>query len=752
MKIFIILISFIINAYSEPIERVSLQLDWKIQFENAGFIMAKEKGFYKEAGLNLDILEYKNNIDIVSNVLSLSANYGIYQSNLSVQEGKLKPIVILATYLQKSPLILISHTNIKNPQELLNKKIMITDNELKYSSIGLFLNHYNITKDNSKIVDHSFNLDAFINKDIDIMSAFTSNQLYELNKKNIPYYIIEPSDYGFNMSAANLFTSKEEILNHPERTKKFIEASNKGFEYALKNIDETINILISKYSVKKSRDALVFEANELKKLMMLDFFKIGEINTELTKLTFRQLKKSGFIDKNEELGDFTFDDIVKNIDKTFYLTNEEKEYLQKKGVIKACVDPEWYPFEAIKHGEYIGIASDVMKHFSQKIGIPIEAQIVSSWQESIELAKNKKCDIFSLATSTPARREYMNFTSPYLNLPIVVATTNDKIFIDQFSDLKGKKIAAVSGYSIVEIIKSKYPFVDIVEVNSIKDGLDMVMSGRAYGYIDNLVSVSSYIQKNYSGLLKVSARLNQNLYFSVGTRKDEKILLDIFEKAIPTLKEDNLQTIYNKWISVIEEVSYFNKSLLTKIFLAAFFIVLVFLYREYILTKYNKKLKKLSNTDKLTGLCNRLFTDDKLEEEYKKIKQDTAYSCCVILIDIDFFKKTNDTYGHQIGDKVLINLSDILRANTRDSDIVSRWGGEEFLIILPDTTIENAIIACENLRQKVQNTNFETTKITISLGVGELNSQRSIVESISLIDKALYNSKLAGRNRVSIAS
>lgn len=750
MKIFIILISFIINAYSEANQKVSLQLDWKMQFENAGFIMAKEKGFYKEAGLDVDILEYKSNIDIVSNVLNSSSNYGIYQSNLSIQERKLKPIVILATYLQKSPLVFISHTNIKKPQELLNKKIMITDNELKYSSLGLFLNHYNINKTNSKIIEHSFNLDAFINKEVDIMSAFTSNQLYELHKKNIPYYIIEPFDYGFNMSAANLFTSKEEILNHPQRTKKFIEASNKGWEYALKNVDETINILISKYSVKKSKDALAFEASELKKLMMLDFFKIGEINSELTKLTFRQLKKSGFIDKNEELGDFTFDDVVKKIDKTFYLTSQEKEYLQKKGVIKACVDPEWYPFEAIKNGEYIGIASDVMRHFSQKIGIPIEAQIVSSWQESIELAKNKKCDIFSLATSTPARAEYMNFTSPYLNLPIVVVTTNDKVFIDQFSDIKDKKIAAVSGYSIIEILKSKYPSVNIIEVNSIKDGLDMVMSGRAYGYIDNLISVSSYIQKNYSGLLKVSARLNQNLYFSIGTRKDEKILLDIFEKVIPTITEDKLQAIYNKWISVIEEVSYFNKSLLIKIFIASLLIILVFLYREYILKKYNKELKKLSNTDKLTGLYNRLFTDDRLEEEYKKINQDTTYNCCVILIDIDFFKKINDTYSHQVGDKVLIKLSDILKANTRDSDVVSRWGGEEFLIILPNTTIDKATIACENLRQKVQNANFETIKITISLGVGELKNNQTIFESISLIDKALYNSKSNGRNRVSI--
>lgn len=748
MKIALLTLLFALSLCAQDLERISLQLDWKFQFENVGFIMAQEKGFYEEAGLDVAILEYEGGEDIIDSVLKQKANYGIYHSSIFIEDGKVKPIILLATYLQQSPLIFVSHTLIKEPKEMIGKTIMGTSNELKYSPLGLMLKHYNITKENSAIQEHTFDINTFIDKKVDIMSAFTSNQLFELDRRGVKYHIVKPIDFGFNMSASNLFASKKEIEEHPQRTKRFIEASNRGWEYAIKHIDESIEVLQKKYGVVKSKEALLYEAYEIKRLMNLDFFKIGEINKELTELAFRQLKRSGFVDAREELHRFSFDDVLKNIQGDFDLNDEERAYLQTKGKIRACVDPEWYPFEMIRDGKYVGIAADVMQHFANKLGIPIEHVNVSNWQESVINAQRRECDIFSLATETPTRKLYMNFTQPYLHLPVVVVTDNTKPFTDSIAELRGKKIAAVKGYSIIEILHSKHPFIEVVEVKTIKEGLDMVMRGEAYGYIDNLMVVSSYIQKEYTGLLKVSARLGENLAFSVGVRNDEPLLLDIFNKVIPTLNDEKRQSIYNRWVSVVEEVSYFNKSMLLKAFGALLLLITFFLYREYLLRKYNKKLMQLSITDKLTELYNRLKTDEVLEDEHKKVRRFNGYKTAVAILDVDFFKHVNDTYGHQAGDNILKELAQILKKNTREIDTLGRWGGEEFMIIFPNTSLQDAQKACENLREKIEQYHFYKTAVTASFGVGQLEANRSIFESISLIDEALYQAKESGRNRV----
>lgn len=571
-------------------------------------------------------------------------------------------------------MVFIAQKGITHPNQMVNKTIMGTKTELKYSALGLMLKHYNISTDNANIVEQTFDLNDFINKKVDIMSAFRSNQLFELQERNISFEIIEPFDYGFNMSAGNLFSSREEIIAHPKRTQAFIDATNKGWEYAIENSDEIIDILIEKYKVNKSKKALEFEAQEIKKLMMLDFFKIGEINSELTKLAFRQLKKAELLNDEEILHNFVFSEFIKTVNTDFSLTDEEMIYLKNKKYITMCVDPLWYPFESIEDNKHVGIAADVMKNFEKKLNMPIKYLDVKTWQESVDLAKQRACDIFSFVSKSPSRNEYMDFTTPYLNLPIVIATTNDKLFVDDIINLKGKKIAAVEGYSIIEKIKSKYPYLEIVEVKSIKEGLDLVLQGKVYGYIDNLMFISSSIQKDYTGILKVSLRLNESLAFSVATRNDEPILNDIFEKLVLSLDEQDIQTIFNRWASTIEEVSSLNKDNIIKI--SGFFILIIagFLYRQYLLKRYNKELLKLSTTDTLTGLNNRLKTDKKLEEENKKVSRYNTYSCTILLIDIDFFKLINDNFGHTAGDKVLEEIAIIFKNSIRDIDVVGRWG------------------------------------------------------------------------------
>jgi diguanylate cyclase (GGDEF)-like protein len=160
-------------------------------------------------------------------------------------------------------------------------------------------------------------------------------------------------------------------------------------------------------------------------------------------------------------------------------------------------------------------------------------------------------------------------------------------------------------------------------------------------------------------------------------------------------------------------------------------------------------LEKLSVTDQLTGLRNRRYFDDHFAIERKRAKRYNK-ALSLIMIDIDNFKKINDAYGHQVGDSVLQAFSNLLQENVRPSDTISRWGGEEFIILLPSTSSENAIVVAQKIQSAVNLYHFsEVGNLTASFGVSNVEpNSNSNRDSVNQADQALYEAKKQGRNRV----
>jgi len=729
-----------------PVEKVSLLLNWKFQYEFAGFIMAKEKGFYRDAGLDVELHEYEENTDIIDSVLSQQYNYGLYNSSISIKDGKVEPTVLMATYFQQSPLILVTSKKIKHPKDLTGKTVMLSNNEAKYSSLALLLDHFYLNDKNTTFVPHSFNTDAFISGKVDAMSVFKSNEIHDLDKKSIEYNIIDPSNYGFSMSAVNLLTSITEASKHPERTKKFIHASNKGWAYALAHTDETIRLIRQHYAKHKSIEALEFEAEITKEMMLLSFFRIGEVNTELSQRMLKQLKFSGLVDTNQTLKNTLFTDVLNSFSKNTMLTPQQIEYLNHKKSITMCVDPDWMPFEKISEGKHIGIANDVINHFNKQLPIPIKLVPTNSWQESISLAKSRQCDIFSLATETPDRLTYMDFTQPYMEVPVVIATKMDTLFINNIKDIKHKKLGIVKGYAIAEQLKREIPGINIVEVASIQEGLSRVESGELFGHIDNLMVIANLIQHDFTGVLKVSARLPDTLKLSIATRNDQPQLKQIFDTLISNISDAELQKIYNKWVAVKQEQA-FDYSLLKNFTVIILLLALAYLLHYLRLSKLNKLLLIQSTTDKLTCLYNRAKADSILAQKKTDVdRYDTDLS--IILLDIDYFKQINDTHGHIAGDKVLFELAQVLKHNVRVNDSVCRWGGEEFLIICPNIGLDGANELAQKLLQKIRNHEFShLERITASAGISQFSKQLSSQTTLQNVDTALYHAKDSGRDQ-----
>ena len=172
------------------------------------------------------------------------------------------------------------------------------------------------------------------------------------------------------------------------------------------------------------------------------------------------------------------------------------------------------------------------------------------------------------------------------------------------------------------------------------------------------------------------------------------------------------------------------------------------------LEEKNRELERLSISDGLTGLYNHRHIHGLLAEEFERVER-TNDCMSVAMFDLDHFKAVNDTLGHQAGDRVLVALADILRETARDIDRLGRYGGEEFMALLPETCIEDATVFVERVRREVARRPFdigrdEPLHMTLSAGVATYPHEmiRDVETLVRLADEALYAAKAAGRNRV----
>ena len=170
--------------------------------------------------------------------------------------------------------------------------------------------------------------------------------------------------------------------------------------------------------------------------------------------------------------------------------------------------------------------------------------------------------------------------------------------------------------------------------------------------------------------------------------------------------------------------------------------------RNHELEHAHKKMQQLANTDVLTGIGNRRAAQKEMDAYVKRARIDKA-GVCVALLDIDFFKKINDHHGHQAGDDVLLDFAQVLKQALRPSDRVYRWGGEEFLILLPNTQLDFSNAVCNRILSHIRKFNFKQVgAVTASIGVASLNETDTVDTLVQRADEFLYKAKDAGRNQV----
>lgn len=166
------------------------------------------------------------------------------------------------------------------------------------------------------------------------------------------------------------------------------------------------------------------------------------------------------------------------------------------------------------------------------------------------------------------------------------------------------------------------------------------------------------------------------------------------------------------------------------------------------------RIQELATRDSLTGLVNRRHMQELMEQEHRRCVR-SGHTFCLAVVDIDHFKSINDRHGHAAGDRVLRELSQEMLATLRMSDVLARWGGEEFVVMLSDSRVALARGGLERLRERVMNLRFELESgplaVTVSAGLAEHHAGESVAQTLERADRALYEAKAQGRNRVAIA-
>ena len=822
-------------AQSEQgMEKVSLRLQWKHQFEFAGFYAAVEKGYYAEADLDVDIREYELGTDVIESVLSEEATFGTFYSTAIKARMEGKPIMLMASYFQRSPLALVTKPDIYFPRDLIGKTVMGEKHQFESTNFGLMFRQSNMTTNDFIVVPHTFGIDQFISGEVDAMSVFLTNELFHLRQNKVPFNIIDPNNYGVPLYDVVLFTSESFAKNNPETMQAFIDASNRGWEYALKHPEEIVDLILAKYnSQSKTKEHLLYEADKTKRMVQPELYPIGWIDPVKVKQIAEMFVTEGvaeknvspetyifgaesedalkltsqekiFIDNNptiravkpfhqppfivlqdgnvsgylpdllaevagiagfdiqyidrwtthnemmdavrvgeadllpnlslsQDAGEiartvsvvttpnvvvskisarkitntadlfgkrvavvkgFTQDaqlnnypkikkvhvahnddgfTAVRNGEADYFLNNlanaayvlqetfatdlrisgelpyddfpplqlsfglnsdnpelaviiskalaalpletrarlqkkwlseeqfsaqtgkyfldftdAERAYMREKKQIKICIDPKWEPYELIdEQGNYVGLTADYFDVFQQMIPIPIRLVRTETWAQSIQYAKARECDILSMLEDSPERDKYLNFTEPYVRAKVVLVAQKDVLYIDGLENLSEKTLAIVKSYIYEEIVRTSYPDINIITVDSVDDALQTVADGKAYAAIGTLLVVLPKIQGLGLTNLKVAGPANFQNNYRIGARNDEPQLVSIFDKAIRSIDQETENEILRRWYTVSVEES-FDYSLIWKLGGLALFMLSMVLY-------WNRRLSVIAN-------------------------------------------------------------------------------------------------------------------------------------------------------------
>ncbi len=652
---------------ASDLQTVTLQLNWKHQFQFAGYYAAIERGYYREAGFDVRLQEVQGGRDPIDAVLSGAADYGVGASELALRRGQGQPVVVLATILQHSPLVLISvgHGD-ASILELAGKKVMLLPHE---TELIAYLQREGLPLDRIVQVAHSFNLDDLLKGRVAAASGYSTDEPYLLKKAGVPYNLFSPRASGIDFYGDSLFTTETQVRAHPDRVAAFLNASIRGWQYAMDHAAEIADLIVVRYGQRKTRDHLLFEAEEMRRLMQPQLVEIGHINPGRWNHIAQTYAELGMLPATYSLDGFLFQP-------------EQRT--------------DWTPLYRI------GIAGVIVLLVA---GVVVVALVRLNLRLSREVTERRQIQ-------DELRKSEQRFRTLIESAPMAMVTWDRQHCVTGWN----RQAQELFGWSESEVLGRD--FMTFMIPASANERLQEVFEAALGRGADNR-SLNSNLTKDGR---TIEVEWHNTIVPGIDGRPDSVLSLgqDVTERIRSQMQLQDVNVRLQQRLDEIHELQ--------------------------------AQLREQVMRDPLTGMYNRRYLDDALQREIARAIREGA-PLSLLMVDIDHFKRVNDTYGHPVGDEVLKTLAGILRSEARRSDVACRYGGEEFVLLLPKMNLESALARAERWRQMFAEMEVpvESGKVrcTLSVGIAVFPQHGNSADDLLRNgDRALYLAKALGRNRV----
>ena len=540
------------SRHEAALEKVTLQLKWLHQFQFAGYYAAKEQGFYQEEGLDVEIRARDPRQNNIQQVLDGEAEYGVSDSILLLYRMRGEPVVVLAPIFQQSPLVYMTlrSSGIESPYQLKGKRVMVYPHGTDGLPLEAMFHELGIEEQDFSSVPKTVSPDALENGFVDAYPGYLANEAYYFQKKNMAINIIDPQNYGVDFYGDMLFTSQAELMHHPGRSERFLRASLKGWQYALNNTEENVELILRKYGAGKSREHLQYEADVIRRMVKPDDIPLGKIDRGRLQYIARTFKRLGFTEKEELPKTFL---IRQPVDPSISLTDAELQWLKTHQLIKVANETDWPPFDFAEHGVAKGYSIDLLNLIAEKTGLQLEYVNGYSWESLLEMGQRKEVDLFPAMWKTDVREQFLQFSPPYIGTPYILVIHEDKNQIQRIEDLNGRTLAGIKGFASTELVKEHYPDIRVLEVSNAAEGLRLVSYGKIDAYLGSYGETDFEIRENLITHLKIAGETSlgghaQTPQLHIAVRKDWPELSGIIQKAMDSITLEEKRVLQTTWL------------------------------------------------------------------------------------------------------------------------------------------------------------------------------------------------------------
>ncbi len=245
------------------------------------------------------------------------------------------------------------------------------------------------------------------------------------------------------------------------------------------------------------------------------------------------------------------------------LSANEIKWLSKHREFKLGIDPAWAPFEFLdEEGRYSGIGSGYIKTVKERLSVTMKPLRDLSWSQVISKAKEREIDILPSIMQTQARKKYLNFTKPYISLPMIIASRKGAPFINNLSDLSGLRVGVVKDYVTVELLEKDYPDLELIHFETLVQGLEELNAGRIDTFVDNLGTITYEMNRKKLLNIKIASPTEYNFELSMGVRKDWPEMVNILNKVIDSISDQEHRAIKNSWMALEVQLGIELKTIL----------------------------------------------------------------------------------------------------------------------------------------------------------------------------------------------